>query len=97
MCPTSEDATHVHLATSSNARTFSTLMTSAAVHCLLEASGMGTTSGVGATPCERLDPAREVKVSCDPYCRAKVHQGPICKRVSFDVGISVDLQPTSPT
>jgi hypothetical protein len=63
----------VHLATSSNTRT------SATVHCLLEASGKETTFDAGASPRDRLDPAKEAKVGCDPYRRAKVHRGVICE------------------
>jgi hypothetical protein len=54
-------------------------MTSVVVHCLLEAISTGTTSGTGASPCERLDLVKEVKVGCDPYCRAKVHHGAMCE------------------
>jgi hypothetical protein len=72
-CPTNDNVTCVHLTTSSNARTSDTPMASAVVHCLLEASSTETTSRVGASLCEWLDPAREAKVGCDPYCRAKVH------------------------
>jgi hypothetical protein len=86
------DVTRIHLAASSNTRTSGTAMTSVTIHCHLEASDTWTTSGITsaytwALPCKRLgaraslcgrlDPAKEVKVCCDPYCRVKVPQDPI--------------------
>jgi hypothetical protein len=110
-CPTNEDATRAHLATSSNVRTSSTPMISVIVHRHLEASSTGMTSSV--TSCLRLGSTvwmtwrqgsavwmtwsyEEVKVCCDLHYRAKVHQDPYL-RVSLDFGISMPSGRAAPT